>query len=78
MLPGTVNGSALNRDVLLLSSCTLVLGSSPRIQHFKRKGINLDVKTEAISIGNFPLDYPFAEKYFLIVVYLGSQLNPTF
>ena len=38
------------------SSCTLVFRVIPKNSTFQTKVINLDVKTEAISIGNFPLD----------------------
>ena len=41
----------------MLTSCTLVFRVIPKISTFQTKVINLDVKTEAISIGNFPLDW---------------------
>jgi len=28
---------------------------------------NLGLKTEAISMGNFPLDYPSPKEYFLVI-----------
>jgi len=51
------------------TSCTLVFRVTPKNATFQSKVINLGLKTEAISMGNFPLDYPCAQEYFYLALH---------